>query len=113
MGCSGSKSYQSNGPSVLSDKELLARMESSKTVHNMSINGLEFKYAYLSQRGYYPEALDKPNQDAFTALPKLPDNSGDHVFFAVYDGHGRDGHLCARFSRDHVLNIIFFPPQIN
>ena len=24
------------------------------------------------------------------------------AFYGVYDGHGRDGHLCSRFVRDHV-----------
>jgi serine/threonine protein phosphatase PrpC len=27
---------------------------------------------------------------------------GEDLLFGVYDGHGKDGHLCARFVRDHV-----------
>ncbi|KAL4165416.1 hypothetical protein KRP22_014127 [Phytophthora ramorum] len=30
---------------------------------------LNTQYAFASQRGYYPDALDKPNQDSCTILP--------------------------------------------
>ena len=44
----------------------------------------------------------KENQDAFTVLPQLTDTS-EYAFFAVYDGHGKDGTECARFCRDNVI----------
>lgn len=47
------------------------------------------------------KAPNKDNQDAFSVLPNFG-NDPNWRFFAVYDGHGKDGHLCARFARDHV-----------
>ena len=47
-------------------------------------------------------ALDKDNQDAFSVLPHF---GHQRAFFGVYDGHGKDGHLCARFARDHVSKL--------
>ena len=53
----------------------------------------------VAQRGYYPSDVHKPNQDAFAVAKDL---GGGLSFFAVYDGHGADGHRCAQFGRDHL-----------
>ena len=56
-------------------------------------------------------AMDKENQDAFTVLPHLGKPGGsEQAFFGVYDGHGRDGHQCARYVRDKVrfLFILYY-----
>ena len=100
MGCTSSKTSENFGgsPTGLSDKDILARIEAPKDVQTISIGGYTYSYAYVSQRGYYPESLNKDNQDAFS-IQKL---ENDMAFFAVYDGHGKDGHLCARFARDNV-----------
>jgi len=100
MGCSATK-LNTNGGSP-SNKDILSRIESPKSVRTMSHCGLEFKYAWMSQRGYYPEDLDKDNQDAYSITTTM---DRDIAFFAVYDGHGRDGHLCSRYVRDKVPKI--------
>jgi hypothetical protein len=33
--------------------------------------GFSLRYAYVSQRGYYPDSPDKPNQDAFCVHTNL------------------------------------------
>ena len=64
-------------------------------------SGITLRYAYLSQRGYYPEDLYKANQDAFKVVPKF---GGDpsQIFFGVFDGHGVDGDSCSYFVRDSI-----------
>ena len=76
MGCSGSKSnaVPSRSSGGLTHQEILERIEAPKSVELMVLNGLDFKYSWISQRGYYPESLDKENQDSYTCLPKLENN---------------------------------------
>lgn len=63
--------------------------------------GFSVRYAYISQRGYYPDAPDKTNQDAVCAAERLGGNPGTHMF-AVFDGHGEQGTECAQFVRDKL-----------
>ena len=113
MGCKGSK-FKSPArgptgyPSALTQKEILDRLDCPKAVRHTTISGLDFSYAYVSQRGFYPDSLDKPNQDSFSVLPKL-ERINNTAFFAVYDGHGSTGHLCAQFAREKVLNLFHHP----
>lgn len=53
-------------------------------------------------------ALNKDNQDAYIICPQLG-TSKDQAYFAIYDGHGKDGHHCARYARDHVrfLSLLY------
>ena len=48
---------------------------------------IQLRYAYLCQRGYYPEDLYKANQDAFKVVPKF-NNDQEQILFGVFDGHG-------------------------
>lgn len=87
-------------------EEYTARVQSSEGTKEVSVplgNGQSYKlrYAYVSQRGYYPEALDKANQDSFCALPKFGGKEGEH-FFGVFDGHGELGTPCSHFAREKV-----------
>ena len=49
-------------------------------------------------------AIDKDNQDAYCVHPSFGKvtNGNEQAFFGVFDGHGRDGHHCARYARDRV-----------
>jgi hypothetical protein len=100
MGCSSSRSNSNGDMGQLSPND--SRIESSKSVLSMSLAGIDFDYAYVSLRGYYPEDLDKENQDSYSILPAMDCNL---AFFAVYDGHGKEGHKCSRFVRDKVLSF--------
>ncbi|KAL5572619.1 hypothetical protein UlMin_022216 [Ulmus minor] len=68
-----------------------------RTVKVPSVN-YELKYSYLSQRGYYPDALDKANQDSFCIHTPFGTNPDDH-FFGVFDGHGENGAQCSQFVK--------------
>ncbi|KAH7387901.1 hypothetical protein KP509_16G047700 [Ceratopteris richardii] len=61
----------------------------------------ELRYSYLSQRGYYPEALDKANQDSFCIHTQFGRDPNDH-FFGVFDGHGEYGTQCSQFVKKHL-----------
>ncbi|XP_071696768.1 protein phosphatase 2C and cyclic nucleotide-binding/kinase domain-containing protein [Rutidosis leptorrhynchoides] len=59
------------------------------------------QYSYLSQRGYYPDALDKANQDSFCIHTPFGSNPSDH-FFGVFDGHGEYGAQCSQFVKQKL-----------
>lgn len=48
----------------------------------------------------------KDNQDAYTIEPTFGDLDDQQAFFAVYDGHGKDGHHCARFASDNLPQMV-------
>ncbi|WCJ42524.1 Protein phosphatase 2C and cyclic nucleotide-binding/kinase domain-containing protein [Euphorbia peplus] len=58
----------------------------------------ELRYSYLSQRGFYPDALDKANQDSFCIHTPFGTSANDH-FFGVFDGHGEFGAPCSQFVK--------------
>ncbi|XP_057447185.1 protein phosphatase 2C and cyclic nucleotide-binding/kinase domain-containing protein isoform X2 [Lotus japonicus] len=64
-------------------------------------NNFELRYSFLSQRGYYPDALDKANQDSFCIHTPFGTNPEDN-FFGVFDGHGEFGALCSQFVKQKV-----------
>ena len=98
----------------LTDDEINSRIVcSTKPQYFQPRKGLKLEYAYLSQRGYYPDgmlivhpcltgvALNKPNQDSFRVVPNLAGNS-QTIFFGVFDGHGSCGDLCSIYAKDKV-----------
>ena len=62
---------------------------------------LQVKYAYVTQRGYYPDAPDKANQDTFLVRKDVGSDS-DTMFLGVFDGHGTAGTECAQFACEKV-----------
>lgn len=64
-------------------------------------SGIGLHYAYLTQRGFYPEAPSKANQDSFCVCPRFAGEADDH-FFGVFDGHGEFGTPCSQFACDRV-----------
>eukprot|EP00557_Chaetoceros_sp_GSL56_P012392 CAMPEP_0176480538 /NCGR_PEP_ID=MMETSP0200_2-20121128/2332_1 /TAXON_ID=947934 /ORGANISM="Chaetoceros sp., Strain GSL56" /LENGTH=644 /DNA_ID=CAMNT_0017876667 /DNA_START=67 /DNA_END=2001 /DNA_ORIENTATION=- len=71
----------------------------SVSTASLELGGLNIRYASMTKRGYYPEDVSKPNQDAFSHTSNFASQASD-AFFAVYDGHGRDGEKCAQYCRD-------------
>ena len=81
-------------------------------------------YAFVSQRGYYPHQLRKPNQDAWRAGALLVRRSPRHngaasryvcaslnrdanaYVLGVFDGHGAEGDLCASGPWDIVTDHV-------
>lgn len=112
MGCLSSKNldvnsrkFPSNSNKMnLSQHEIELRIDKPLNSQSFVHSGISIKYAWASQRGYYPDALDKENQDSYSILPmiKVKDGAIDVALFGVYDGHGNDGHLAARYARNQV-----------
>ena len=87
----------------LTEDEVNARIVCSTKAETFTLggSGITLRYAYLSQRGYYPEDLYKANQDAFKVVANF-NNDKDQIFFGVFDGHGVDGDSCSYFVRDNI-----------
>ena len=86
------------------------RSEDSKAFKKVSFEFGKYslRYAWVSQRGYYPEDLDKHNQDAHLEVETFGKDKGidDCAYFAVYDGHGKTGDLCSIFTRDRMPKML-------
>lgn len=67
----------------------------------LPISGYSLKYAYVSFRGYYPEALYKPSQDTACAISNFAGDP-EQIFFGVFDGHGTSGTECSQFAKEQV-----------
>ena len=80
-------------------EECSTRARVKPTSHSKT--GVTLRYAYLSQRGYYPEDLYKANQDSYVVLPNYNGVKGD-ILLGVFDGHGRDGDGCSGFVRKNI-----------
>ena len=87
----------------LTEDEVNARIVCSKEAERFLLagSGMTLRYAYLSQRGYYPEDLYKANQDAFKIVTKF-NGDPEQILFGVFDGHGVDGDSCSYFVRDNI-----------
>lgn len=72
----------------------------------------ELRYSYLSQRGYYPEALDKANQDSFCIHTQFGKDPNDH-FFGVFDGHGEYGTQCSQYVKKHLCENLLKDRHFN
>jgi len=106
MGCNQSSSggpavngrkKSSSGP--MTKEQIGKRIDSIDETRAVSFGRVRVRYAYVSQRGYYPDDKKKPNQDAYSVTHDFGGHSSD-VYLGVYDGHGRDGDKCAQFVRD-------------
>ena len=88
----------------------VSRIEDSKAFKKIefAFGGYKLRYAWVSQRGYYPEDLDKANQDAHAEYDEFGKAEGitDCAFFGVFDGHGKMGDKCAQFARDHIPRLL-------
>ncbi len=58
----------------------------------------DLTYVFVSQKGYYPDALGKSNQDSYC----INEQVGEGYLFGVFDGHGESGDLCSHFAADKV-----------
>mmetsp|Transcript_6290 Transcript_6290/g.8336 ORF Transcript_6290/g.8336 Transcript_6290/m.8336 type:complete len:1062 (-) Transcript_6290:158-3343(-) len=86
------------------DPELEERNENitaSVRTEHLDYGKYGIDYAFVSQRGYYPDAPDKANQDSYCIVTNL---FGDPKkgLFAVLDGHGKDGDLCSIFCKNQL-----------
>lgn len=81
------------------------RLDHSPAMKELSIMGdvfnFKINYCYISQRGYYPNAMGKANQDSYVICESLLGDPSSHLF-AVFDGHGEYGDSCSHFAANMV-----------
>jgi len=96
------KSAIDSGP--LSADDLAKRLMGSEKAETfgLGISDFTLRYAALSQRGYYPEDLFKPNQDRYIIQTELDDRI-DFAFIGVFDGHGAEGDQCSGYVRRRIV----------
>eukprot|EP01029_Cantina_marsupialis_P026482 TRINITY_DN7145_c0_g1_i1.p1 TRINITY_DN7145_c0_g1~~TRINITY_DN7145_c0_g1_i1.p1 ORF type:complete len:1039 (-),score=269.75 TRINITY_DN7145_c0_g1_i1:137-3253(-) len=68
-------------------------------------SGFKIRYSWVSQTGFYPDEMDKANQDSCNSIVPFGQDE-DRCFFGVYDGHGKFGDLCSQFARDTVSQVL-------
>mmetsp|Transcript_37713 Transcript_37713/g.67912 ORF Transcript_37713/g.67912 Transcript_37713/m.67912 type:complete len:741 (-) Transcript_37713:457-2679(-) len=110
MGCNQSSNADKKGgrrttTDPMTKLEIDKRIESIDETLTAKFGGVSVRYAYLSQRGYYPDDALKPNQDSYSVSHNFAGRQTD-AFFGVYDGHGRDGDKCAHFVRDNLPTML-------
>lgn len=80
------------------------RLDHPKEAKKIAIEGKNYsyttKYCYVSQRGYYPNAMGKANQDSYLVAESLLGNSSCNVY-GIFDGHGEFGDYCSFFCADN------------
>lgn len=77
--------------------EYAARLSTSGTQSIHFLNSrLSVRYAHSSERGYYPDTLNKANQDALCAHLRFGGDP-EQALFAVFDGEQCD-------QRGHAAN---------
>ncbi len=90
-----------NSVPALSEKEINSRVECGVDTQSVGSTGLSLRYAYRTQRGYYPDDMSKNNQDAFKVIKNLNGNN-NLAYFGVFDGHGKVGDKCSYYVRDSI-----------
>lgn len=69
------------------------------------VKGLCVRYAFLTQRGHYPDQPLKANQDVVIFQSCVQGNPGNHLW-GVLDGHGEFGAECARFAGSKIQLLL-------
>ena len=100
-----SKPLKTNAPPPQSTTKKNDRVDAIDRTRTIETGGIRMRFAYLSQRGKYPDDPDKPNQDAYCIKHNFT-NQMEDAFFGVFDGHGKDGHGCAQFTRTHLPALV-------
>lgn len=89
----------------LTKEEVQKRISGSTSSKTVMIGGRKITYAFLTQTGFYPDNMLKPNQDAYSIKHNIGGEEGvSH--FGVYDGHGEEGHQCATYVKSDLVKKI-------
>lgn len=83
----------------------LVRLDFCKEMKTIPIVGkkydLTLQYCYVSQKGYYPNALGKANQDSYVVCETMLGDKSCNLF-GIFDGHGEYGDYCSYYSADKL-----------
>lgn len=113
--------HRSKSRSHRRDEDIPTRRATSGKTLELTIpvegnDSFKVKYAFISQPGYYPDQISKPNQDKYCVRENFRNHSGE-AFFGVYDGHGEHGADCADFVAqtlpDNVKSSAYLQPSGN
>ncbi len=97
-------SFYKKGEPFLTKAQLKVRMEVVADLDGHLANGRHFRSASATQRGYYPDQHDKPNQDRAKMQMGIANNGHMH-WFSAFDGHGTEGHHCAEFATKQIPKL--------
>ena len=90
---------------IVNDKSPRIRLDLSDGLAEFDVVGdtcqYTLQYCYLSQRGYYPNAMGKANQDSYAICHNFLGDENTHLF-GIFDGHGEYGDLCSHY----VANVV-------
>lgn len=89
---------------VLSKDEVRMRIVAPEQSQTFTQSGISIRYAWVTQRGYYPDSPDKDNQDSYSLSSELSDKLREVSLFGVYDGHGGQGHICSQYVSTQVIS---------
>jgi len=81
----------------------LVRLDFGKEIKSIPITGKKYdftlQYCYVSQKGYYPNALGKANQDSYVVCESMLGDKSCNLF-GIFDGHGEYGDFCSFYTAD-------------
>jgi len=101
---------------IVNEKCPHIRVDCSKEIRVMKVVGDRYdyclSYCYVSQRGYYPHALNKANQDSYVICEGLLGNSNAHLF-GIFDGHGEYGDFCSHYCASEMPPRLMHELQTN
>ena len=105
-GLKGSLATQALGyVQTINERSPRVRLDHSEKMKELLIVGDSYqfkaKYCHISQRGYYPNAMGKANQDSYVICESLLGDPNCH-FFGIFDGHGEYGDSCSHFAANAV-----------
>ena len=89
---------------ILSKDEVRMRIVAPEQSQTFIQSGISIRYAWATQRGYYPDSPDKDNQDSYSVASQLSDKLHEASMFGVYDGHGVQGHTCSQYVSVQVTS---------
>ncbi|GFH20427.1 predicted protein [Haematococcus lacustris] len=98
-GVASSTFLPTSGP--LTAKDYKSRLVTSEGTQTLTLpqSSITLRYAFVSQRGYYPDTPSKANQDSLCIHTHFGGDP-EQVFFGVFDGHGEYGTQCSQFAKD-------------
>ncbi len=97
-------SFYKKGDPFLTKEQLKIRMTVSENYDGYLVDGRHLRAASATQRGYYPDLHDKPNQDRCRIQIGIAKDGHQH-WFSAFDGHGTDGHDVAEYAINNVPKL--------